>query len=290
MAGLFYMYSTYSTFSCFYVCRYPVLTSRSGFLSFLIFLSFGVKLPVYGLHYWLPIAHVEAPTFGSIILAGVLLKLGGAGLIRFLNFLDLEVLAHALTRYLLFFLVFSTLVCCFQSDFKRMVAYSSVSHIIAVPLVLLTGYFVGFKVVVLLIFFHGLRSPVLFSLVGVLYSIYSTRQLALLRGLLLLSPLLSFVCILSFLFTLSAPPYVSFFSEVFFFVYVVLLSPLSLGFLLLFAFLSLVYNLNWLSRLLFRKLYYRVSLRSSFVNFAYLLPITYFHVLSFFILFLVPAV
>ena len=290
MAGLFYIYSVNLTFACFYVCINSVLSSSSILLSFVIFLSFGVKLPVYGLHYWLPMAHVEAPTFGSMILAGVLLKLGGAGLIRFFNFLDLEGLAYTLTRYLLFFLVLSTLICCFQSDFKRMVAYSSVSHMIAVPLVLLTGFFVGFKVVVLLIFFHGLRSPILFSLVGVLYSIYSTRQLALLRGLLLLSPLLSFACIFSFLFTLSAPPYASFFSEVFFFVYVVFLSPMSLRFLLLFAFLSLVYNLNWLSRLLFRKLYYRVSSRCSLVNFSYLLPLVYFHGLSFLMLFLVSAV
>jgi NADH:ubiquinone oxidoreductase subunit 4 (subunit M) len=242
MVGLFYIYSSFNTFSLFTLVA--SLSDIPLFLSLLIFFSFSVKLPIYGLHFWLPMAHVEAPTFGSIILAGILLKLGGVGLIRFYCYLNVLSLKPLFTSYLFFFLVLSCFVCCFQSDFKRLVAYSSVVHMMAIPLSLFTASFIGLKTTIYLMLFHGLRSPILFSIVGIIYSYSSTRQLSLLRGLLLVSPFLRFVCIFSFLFTLSAPPYVSFFSEVLFFVCSVFLSVYSLPFLLFFCLMCLVYNLN----------------------------------------------
>lgn len=283
IVGLFYLYTSSNTFSLFVIL--PSFTSPL-FLSLLIFFSFSVKLPIYGLHFWLPMAHVEAPTFGSIILAGILLKLGGVGLIRFSLYLNVLSLKPLFTSYLLFFLLFSCIVCCFQSDFKRLVAYSSVAHMIAVPITLFSCSLLGQKTAIFLMLFHGLRSPVLFSIVGVIYSYSSTRQLALVRGLLLASPFLSFVCIFSFLFTLSAPPYVSFFSEVLFFICSIFVTSYSLPFLLLFCFMCLVYNLNWLSALLF-------SSSSSF-NFSFSLqhvsayPLFLSHVFSFLLLFFSP--
>ena len=233
----------YSFTSSFYFSL-VFTSSHSLLLSLIIFLAFCVKLPIYGLHHWLPIAHVEAPTFGSIILAGVLLKLGGIGLIRFSSFLDFTLLKFILVSYFLVFLVFSSLICCFQSDFKRLIAYSSVAHIIAVPISLLSFTHLRIKTATYLILFHGLSSPILFSLVGLIYLFRRSRQLTLIRGLVLVAPFLSFVLVISFLFTLSAPPYVSFFSEVLFFILSYGLTSYSLPFLLLFALLCLVYNLN----------------------------------------------
>jgi len=240
---LYYIYTFNRTFS-------PCLTLFSNifpehFLCIIcVFIVFAVKLPIYGFHFWLPIAHVEAPTFGSMILAGVLLKLGGLGLIRFSSLVNFPYLCHYVLSYLLVFLVFSTLVCCFQSDFKRLVAYSSVSHMITIPFLILTSSKISFRCVILLIFFHALRSPLLFILVGAIYSIYSTRQLALLRGLALIHPLLAFIIVLAFFFTLSAPPFPSFISEVLFFLSSYSLTPYFVISLILFAFFSLVYNLN----------------------------------------------
>lgn len=212
--------------------------------SLVIFCTFAVKLPIYGLHFWLPIAHVEAPTFGSIILAGVLLKLGGVGLLRTISLLDLTALSKLTLAYFIVFLVYVTIVCLFQSDFKRLVAYSSVSHIIAIPLLLLSNNLISTKRVIILILFHGLSSPILFILVGTIYSMFATRQLVLIRGLLLTSPLIRLILILAFFFTLSAPPFPSFVSEVYFLISSIGLSSYLVYFFFIFTFLSLAYNLN----------------------------------------------
>lgn len=220
-------------------------------MRFIIFCTFAVKLPIYGLHFWLPMAHVEAPTFGSIILAGILLKLGGVGLIRCTNYVDLLSLKSIILSYLLVFLIYVTIVCTFQSDFKRLVAYSSVSHIIAIPLLYLSNTILSVKAILMLMLFHGLRSPILFMLVGIIYSMYSTRQLILVRGLILLSPLTRLIIVLAFFFTMSAPPFPSFVSEVYFLVSCFSLRNAAILTFILFTFISIVYNLNWLIAIVF---------------------------------------
>lgn len=219
--------------------------------SLLIFFAFRVKLPIYGLHFWLPIAHVEAPTFGSIILAGVLLKLGGLGLVRFSCLIDLSFLSSFLLSYLVVFTATASLICCFQSDLKKLVAYSSVFHIMAIPILLFSDSYSSVWVITFIIFSHGISSPFIFCLVGSLYSVFSSRQLVLIRGLLNLSLPFSLLLLLSFFISFSAPPFPSFLSEVFFITHLVSLSSYSIVFVFIFLFFSLLYNLSWLVLSLF---------------------------------------
>lgn len=216
------------------------------FIILLVSLSFLVKLPVYGLHLWLPIAHVEAPTIGSIILAGVLLKLGGVGLIRFSLVFKLEECFIFFLSYLLVSLLYVTVVCRYQSDFKRIVAYSSVSHMIVVPILLLANNILSFKCLVLVIFLHGLSSPLLFSIVGVLHLFIKTRQLVVLKNTTLLNPLFAFLCVLGFIFSVAAPPFPSFTVEVFTFFSCFCLTSLAAFVLRVYVFLSIRYRLLWL--------------------------------------------
>lgn len=258
-----------------------VLHSSSLF-SVLVFFSFAVKLPIYGLHFWLPIAHVEAPTFGSIVLAGVLLKLGGIGLIRFSNVISVPFLKHSFLAYFLVFLCYVTMLCCFQSDFKRLVAYSSVSHMMTIPVIFFSSSFLGNKGMLRVMFLHGLSSPLMFMLVGIAYSFFFTRQHVLMRGILTFSPLLSFFIVLAFFFTLSAPPFPSFLAEVMFAVSSLFLWNASFVFVVIFLFLSIVYNLLWLSSLNFLN-------QDSIVNYTIALSFSHFLplVLS---LFMMPVV
>jgi NADH:ubiquinone oxidoreductase subunit 4 (subunit M) len=239
---LFYYFYTSGSF-IFSLALVPDVTF-SLFFSFLAFITFAVKLPIYGVHFWLPMAHVEAPTFGSIILAGVLLKLGGIGLLRLSPLISLSLLSTLLLSYLMFALSFVTLICCFQSDLKRLVAYSSVSHIIAIPILLLSNSSLAFKSSIILIFFHGISSPLLFMCVGVIYSVFSTRQIVLLRGLLLFSPLFSLILIIAFVFTMSTPPFPSYVAEVAFLVFSYSLTYYIILPFFIFTFFSIVYNLN----------------------------------------------
>lgn len=262
---IIFSYYTCESYSfCFILLNSNVKMCRV--FSLIAFLAFSVKLPIYGLHFWLPIAHVEAPTFGSIILAGILLKLGGVGLMRFSLIIDLVFLKGILIGYLCLFLCYSTFVCCLQSDFKRLVAYSSVSHIMTIPIMLISSSFLSFKGILAVIFLHGVRSPLLFILVGVIYSYTNTRQHVMMRGVLCSSPLLSFIIVLSFFFTVSAPPYPSFLAEILF-----VFSFISFWFwgilsCIIFLFLSMVYNLLWLSS---------INFLSQVSNFAYSYSFTY---------------
>lgn len=151
-------------------------------LLFLAFaLAFLVKVPLFPLHTWLPDAHVEAPTGGSILLAGVLLKLGTYGLLRFC----LPLFPNATARFtpLLALLaivgvVYGAWVAAAQQDMKKLVAYSSVSHLALVVLGILAGNATALSGAVFQMVAHGLTTGLLFLLVGVLYERRHTREMA----------------------------------------------------------------------------------------------------------------
>ena len=145
-----------------------------------LFLGFAIKVPLFPFHTWLPDAHVEAPTAGSVILAGVLLKMGTYGFVRFSLTLFPEAAVTA-TPFMLTLavigIIYGALVAWVQPDVKKLVAYSSVSHLGFVMLGLFTGTVQGIQGGVLQMINHGLSTGALFLLVGVLYERRHTRML-----------------------------------------------------------------------------------------------------------------
>jgi NADH-quinone oxidoreductase subunit M len=145
-----------------------------------LFLGFAIKVPLFPFHTWLPDAHVEAPTAGSVILAGVLLKMGTYGFVRFSLPLMPEATIKAIPYVIalaLIGIIYGALVAWVQPDAKKLVAYSSVSHLGFVMLGLFTLTFQGIQGGVLQMINHGLSTGALFLLVGVLYERRHTRML-----------------------------------------------------------------------------------------------------------------
>jgi NADH-quinone oxidoreductase subunit M len=170
----------------------PVTTSRWLFLAF--FVAFAVKVPLFPLHTWLPDAHTEAPTAGSVLLAGVLLKVGAYGLIRF----NLSLFPEAAKCFAAFVSVLAVIgiiygaVCALiQTDVKRLVAYSSVSHLGFVVLGVFAFTTQAFTGGVLQMVNHGLATGAMFLLVGMIYERTHTRDLGKLGGLASVTPWLT---------------------------------------------------------------------------------------------------
>jgi NADH-quinone oxidoreductase subunit M len=157
---------------------FPVGAQKWLWLAF--FASFAVKMPMWPVHTWLPDAHVQAPTAGSVILAGVLLKMGGYGFIRFS--LPMFPEASAEFAWLIFWLsmiavVYTSLVALVQHDMKKLIAYSSVAHMAIVTIGLFAFNQQGLEGSMMVMLGHGLVSGALFLCVGVIYDRLHTREI-----------------------------------------------------------------------------------------------------------------
>jgi NADH-quinone oxidoreductase subunit M len=184
----------------------PVATARWLFLAF--FVAFAVKVPLFPLHTWLPDAHTEAPTAGSVILAGVLLKVGAYGLIRFnlTLFPEASVYFRGLVLALAVIgITYGGVVSLIQRDVKRLVAYSSVSHLGFVVLGIFAGTLQGMSGGVIQMVNHGLSTGALFLLVGMLYERTHTRDMARMGGLSSRMPVLAGFFLVVALSSLALP-------------------------------------------------------------------------------------
>lgn len=163
------------------------LTLREqGLILLALLAGFGVKVPLFPVHTWLPLAHTEAPTAGSVLLAGVLLKLGTYGLYRFMLPMvpdAVEAWAPALGVLCVIGILYAALICWVQEDVKRLIAYSSVSHLGFCVLGLLALNPLGVQGSVLYMINHGLSTGALFLCIGMMYERFHTRDMNLMGGL-----------------------------------------------------------------------------------------------------------
>jgi len=178
------------------------------FLWLAFFASFAVKIPMWPFHTWLPDAHVEAPTAGSVILAGVLLKMGGYGFIRF----SLGMLPEATEFFIplimtlsIVAIVYTSLVALAQTDIKKLIAYSSVAHMGIVTIGIFLVNQQGLEGAMMQMISHGLVSAALFLCVGVIYDRMHTREIEFYGGLVQRMPLYATVFMIFMLGSVGLP-------------------------------------------------------------------------------------
>ena len=216
LAILFLFFKTGSTFYLVLLSyEFDSFTENLCWLCF--FSSFAVKMPLFPFHIWLPEAHCEAPTGGSVILAGVLLKLGGYGFLRFSIVLLPEASAYftpLIYTLSIFGVIYASLTTLQQVDLKKIIAYTSVGHMGLVTVGLFSFNNVGILGSIILMLAHGIVSSALFLGIGFLYDRFHTRIIKYYSGLIHIMPVFSVCFIIFTLGNLGLPGTSNFIGEI----------------------------------------------------------------------------
>nr|UGS80511.1 NADH dehydrogenase subunit 4 [Polypsocus corruptus] len=257
------------------------------YINFVIFsfmyMAFLVKLPMFLVHLWLPKAHVEAPVSGSMILAGVLLKLGGYGILRLSN-----LIFNFINKYVWMFILISliggvliSLNCLRQSDMKLLIAYSSVSHMGIMLSGLLNFSVWGVSSSLTMMLSHGLCSSGMFFLANICYERLGSRSLYLSKGLLHFLPKMSLWWFLFCAMNMAAPPSLNLLSEIGLINSIVGWNSYSMFYLMLLSFFAAGYSLYLFSfsqhgkSLLSLYSFYLNSIREYYILFLHWLPLNF---------------
>lgn len=230
----------------------------------LMFIGFGTKIPLIPLHVWLPEAHVEAPTPGSVILASILLKLGSYALLRLLVQLFLHGVGLTLFIVLVLALcgfIYSSLTAFSQIDIKKIIAYSSIAHMNFTVIGLFCSSIIGIVGTFYLMIGHAITAGALFMAVGVLYDRYKTRLILYYGSLVIFMPVFALLFLICILSNFGFPGTVNFVGEFYISIGGFLFSNVIVGMAAFGMVLSLVYSL-----LLYNRIFFGV-LQESFIRF-----------------------
>ncbi len=227
LLAIIYIFITAGATDVSYLLDYNFTRNEQIVLWLAFFASFMVKIPMWPFHTWLPDAHVEAPTAGSVILAGVLLKMAGYGFIRFsIGFFPeaSELFAPLIFTLSIVAIIVTSLIALVQEDMKKLIAYSSVAHMGFVTLGIFTFTVQGIEGSIIQMISHGIVSAALFLCVGVVYDRLHTREISRYGGLVSKMPMYAFTFMIFILASLGLPGTSGFIGE-----FLVLLSIFSIN-------------------------------------------------------------
>ena len=224
IGSLLMLLSIFKLYSIFGTTNYQnlILINIPNHLQYWLFLGFfaslAVKIPMIPVHIWLPQAHVEAPVAGSVLLAGILLKLGGYGFLRF-SFPLFPIASEYFSPFVILLsltaIIYGSFTTCRQTDIKRLIAYSSVAHMGLVTLAIFTHSLEGLIASITMMLAHGLVSSGLFMTSAVIYVRHHTRAIKYFRGLTITMPIFSTITLFLILSNISFPLTFNFIAEFF---------------------------------------------------------------------------
>nr|YP_010127204.1 NADH dehydrogenase subunit 4 [Brevicoryne brassicae]QPO84588.1 NADH dehydrogenase subunit 4 [Brevicoryne brassicae] len=250
-----------NSFNFMFMYYFDYLNDLNFYYYLFLMMIFLVKMPLFMFHIWLPKAHVEAPICGSMILAGIMLKLGGFGVYHFLMLvfkINLKV-NYLLISLCLMGMFILSLVCFFQSDLKILIAYSSVVHMGLVIIGFLTLNNWGYFGSLILMFGHGLCSSGLFCLSNICYLRFKSRSMFLNKGLINIYPFLSFWWFLLCSSNMSFPPSLNLFGELFLLISLMIWLDYFYMFYLLIMILMFLYSLYLYLYTQYGKLFFNMN-------------------------------
>nr|AZF98992.1 NADH dehydrogenase subunit 4 [Chinolyda flagellicornis] len=239
LLSILYIYNYCNSFMFIYLMN--IYNKNSLFYLFMLF-AFLVKMPMFLAHLWLPKAHVEAPISGSMILAGIMLKLGGYGMMRIMNMISINFNFIWMSVSLIGGFVVS-MMCLRQVDMKSLIAYSSVVHMGMILGGMMTLLSWGFNGAYILMIGHGLSSSGLFCLANLIYDRLSSRSLLINKGLMNLMPSMSLWWFLMCSSSMASPPSLNLMGEIILLSSIISWSWMSTFMLMLMSFFSTSYTL-----------------------------------------------
>jgi proton-translocating NADH-quinone oxidoreductase chain M len=254
LTSILYIYINIGSSSFIYIINLHLFLNKQILIFLILFLGFGIKIPIVPLHIWLPEAHVEAPTPGSVILAGIILKLGIYAILRILYYFIFDI--H---KDVLFFIIiisfigflYASQVALSQIDLKKTIAYSSIAHMNFSIMALFSETILGLTGLIYLMFGHAVTSSALFLGIGVLYDRYKTRLICYYNSMVIVMPIFAVIYFIFILANFGFPGTFNFVGEFLVLVGVFNSSTTLFFFSSIPMILSLVYSLFLYNRIFF---------------------------------------